>query len=195
MDAKELTFKVKYPQLEALPGELSVGRKRYFINKNTNSPDFVLGASKLPSVRKEYRSKSPIFDRGDFFSNPEGKSSQNSSFDNSLSQTPNLFELKMIARPAKIVSEKSIKEIPKSKFIPTDRNTNPFILKYLNHPLFQQPRYTRQSPKIEINDPITGYTGKALETRYYSPTPALKRGMAEYGNILLSSKKEPYSKF
>lgn len=43
----------------------------------------------------------------------------------------------------------------RSKYIPTDRNSNPF-LEYLNHPAFKQPHFTKQNPKIIFNDPITG---------------------------------------
>ena len=69
-------------------------------------------------------------------------------------------------RPIKVVSpEKFIESITftkadlavRSKFIPTDRNTNIFLTKSPQKQMFPAIMYTRKSPKEIKTYPITGY--------------------------------------
>lgn len=76
----------------------------------------------------------------------------------------------------------------KNKYIPTDRNHNPVVIDHYNHPLFQQPKFTKKSPKVLLNNPITGYVPTDLNiSREGSQSPERRRGMADYGNMMVGS--------
>lgn len=180
---RDLVFHVKYPQLEVSPYDMTVGRKKYDVQKNSNSPDFILGKTKLEPIKANvYRRKAPIFKQDD----PRIKNNEDlrNSVGNLKNKRDDYYGINRSFESASTI--KVIKDFTKNKFIPTDRNHNPYIDKYVNHPLFNQPKYTKNSPRVDLSDPIIGYSARPYESRYQSPSPEKNR-LATYGNLLLSS--------
>ena len=174
MKERELNFKVYLPQLESDPGKYKGGVKRYQLYKNEDSPALILGGSLL-------------------------NSSINASSFNNLSMTSSTIDnLKRdnteIKRniPQPIYSDSIRYESPKydssryesPKYIRKDTKNNN-MLELSLHPAFKQPNYTKQTPKMFNNNPITGYT----ITHPRSLSPEKRTNLIEIGSRLVAKNK------
>lgn len=117
--------------------------------------------------------------------------------------SPEPYNIKQNYKPvSEIISESSAKaSIPSLKsenisdFSPRSYSEVPRESKHYNHPkdayygiVFQQPKYTKRSPKVVPNNPILGYTtASSSNSRENSVSPERRKGMAEYGNMMVGT--------
>lgn len=135
MKERVLDFKVYLPQLEEDPGKFKGGVKRYPLQKNEDSPGLLLGTSFIISQRiSESNSVSPNI-------NHLGRVKKNMQ---SLSPSHLSYGVKIGKSPVKFGINDPI------------RNN---MLELMQHPAFKQPVFTKQQPKVNISNPILGYSG------------------------------------
>ena len=133
-----MDFRVAYPQLEHRPGRCKIGVKRFPVRKNTTSAEFML-SKHFPGLAEAILGGAGS---ARYFSQPRLASKHQSD-----SRQP--FETSCASR-LPLVSYRS------SKFIATDRNHNPLLQQYGQHPLFRPTQLTRLKPKLLQPSPITG---------------------------------------
>jgi hypothetical protein len=136
MTDRGLDFKVYLPQLEADPGRFKAGVRRFRDHKNADSPALVLGGGSFFSS-----SPSQDFQIPSKLRSPSLENSYNYPISRLLRVSPN---------PPVSKSRRPV------KFLRSDPIHNE-MLDLLSHPAFKQPTFTKQSPKLLLSNPITGY--------------------------------------
>mmetsp|Transcript_14237 Transcript_14237/g.26866 ORF Transcript_14237/g.26866 Transcript_14237/m.26866 type:complete len:470 (-) Transcript_14237:4707-6116(-) len=85
-------------------------------------------------------------------------------------------------------------------FVPIAKNQYRVPSDFSVHPAFQQPRFTKMNPKLQVSNPITGEANKLIHTeefqeslaKFYGVDELVKRdasrtSLAEYGNMILQA--------
>ena len=168
MTDRHLDFKVHQPQLEADPGSFRGGVKRFRVQKNEDSPAFIIGGSSHSLI-----SNSVIF-----------VSSNHSNHSTLATPSPRIpFDpSKNLSRNSHLPSFAS--EIKKIRLPSKPAKSDPLnnhMLDLMSHPAFRQPMFTKLKPKIMSGNPITGI----------SITPDPSRVLAKSGARMLTDQK-PY---
>jgi hypothetical protein len=158
MKERTLDFKVYLPQLESDPGKFRGGVRRYPLYKNENSPGLLLGGTIISnSIPKNLTAVSPSLD----YLKKSKKAHEYSSM------PPLAKESRNFRSPVKLLLNDPI---------------NNRMIGLIDHPAFKQPKFTKRSPKILYNNPITGY----CENYSASPSPENRSKLSDYGSRMLS---------
>ena len=181
---RKLSFKVDFPIKEALfYGKRSFGAQKNRNSKEFTIKSLIIDTSSSLPPLKSYRERStirsPITLQVSSVTNADStvarlenirKTINMKIFDNNQSILPSIPP-PLQGLPSPVSSKPPIKKISPekfletitytkadlnvpSRFIPTDRNTNDFLAKCSNQPLFNQPMYTKKSPKYQSTFPI-----------------------------------------
>lgn len=209
---KELDFKVVHPQLESQPGEFRSGLRRFKTQKNETSPALILPGGPISMIPNS----SKFLSSGPLRENPKGSFSPKkeesfykyspktiirndpllSEHQSSKSNTSDVdpYDYK------KALSRSIAEDFPIHKFENSRANSGKSISAsikdislrdMIKHPVFQVSRYTKQNPKLVMNNPITGIPVMGSQFKDSSLSPDRKRGMADYGNLMLSNGIRP----
>ena len=144
-----MSFSVEHPQLERPPGKSPAGLRRFAVYKNEPSDALLIGERPLlqkpsaPSVAPPARIR---------FASPE----------NTLLRLQQELWLKQreferLEQFKKLQTEVPPQPVLKGRFVPTDRNYNPYLDQAKHCPVFQQQKYTRCFPKFGRTNPIIGF--------------------------------------
>lgn len=168
MTDRHLDFKVHQPQLEADPGRYRGGVKRFRVQKNEDSPAFIIGGSSHSLVSNSVSLASSNHSNHSTLATPSPRLP--SDLNKGLSRNSPLpsfaSEIKKIRLPNKPLRNDPL-------------NNN--MLDLMSHPAFRQPMFTKLKPKIMSGNPITGI----------SITPDPGRVLAKSGARMLVEQK-PY---
>ncbi|CAG9313773.1 unnamed protein product [Blepharisma stoltei] len=210
---KELDFKVYHPQLEAQPGEIKLGLRRFRTHKNETSPSLILMGS-IPKIPDNFSEKTPHsrnLSTGrvpDSYPEFENVATKDYSFQKPITKikriepdqngfNPHSKERNLTADRDPYLYKKSMQRsigetfsaennrIEKSEQSPL---TN---FDFLRHPTFSGPKFTKRNPKIVLNNPIIGYSGINLPEKEKSMSPGKSRAMADYGNLMMRNGIRP----
>ena len=168
-----MNFSVRHPQLEYTPGQYREGIKRYHFNKNMNSFEYPEVSRPLPN---EESRKILVSDINSSSQSPEVLKLKQQLFQ----KQQELLRLKMLSETLSKSQNSSPQSLSYISPVPPKPNARSLHGSYdynlfdiARHPAFQQPKFTKRSPKVVLTSPITGY----------SP----ERNLGHYGNLIVSS--------